>query len=200
MDKSAPTLEDYEGLTEGKRCSCGVLLRSRVLERKDHPAGWEVHGFASKQWLSVTCPNGHPESLEKLGVRREITRKDWDRPLKWLGACFLVQLAQTSRNTNLSEDQSRLYVDTNKLLEARNVTDLKNQLAETGARYDLPWLCVANVELFVLDKRADYRTGNTDRTVDSMNHYQRGEYESFALEDGAFEALKQMISATLSAS
>jgi len=41
------------------------------------------------------------------------TRQDRDRSLEWLAACFLVQVAQTSRNTDLWEDRTRLYVATN---------------------------------------------------------------------------------------
>lgn len=63
-----PTLDSYSQLIDGKECQiCSQDLSGLPIEYYDHEAGWDVKEFPNKQWLFVTCLDGHKNSLKDLG-------------------------------------------------------------------------------------------------------------------------------------
>lgn len=58
----------FANLIVGHECFvCGHDLTGMLIEGRVHPGGWNVEGCASPQWLYVTCPRGHRNSLQDLG-------------------------------------------------------------------------------------------------------------------------------------
>jgi len=55
-----------------KTCkNCQAPLSPKQMMHYDHKSGWEITGYAKKQWVYITCGKcGHQWSLSKLGVSR----------------------------------------------------------------------------------------------------------------------------------
>jgi hypothetical protein len=71
MSEAGFTLQEYEKLPMKDHCRwCDTALPETILSY-DHPGGWLVKGFASRQWLYKRCVKCDYEwSLSKLGVSR----------------------------------------------------------------------------------------------------------------------------------
>ncbi len=63
------TLKEYYGMVKTTTCRwCGDSLSTKV-DYYEHSGGYDVVGFAKRQWLSVKCQEcGYDWSLWKLGV------------------------------------------------------------------------------------------------------------------------------------
>lgn len=77
----AKSIGDYEAEVIGCPCGdCGEILGAAgtadfgvptapFIDNYPHPQGWEVEGFAERQWLYITCEHcRYQNALWKLGV------------------------------------------------------------------------------------------------------------------------------------
>jgi hypothetical protein len=69
-DHDAPlSTQDYEDLSDDECPTCGAPLSH--VKGYSHEGGWDVRGFARKQWLYRTCPKCRYDwALWKIGVSR----------------------------------------------------------------------------------------------------------------------------------
>lgn len=127
-------------------------------------------------------------------AERDNSNHDRESSLTWLAACYLEQLARPySRNRSLDEDRERMIDRASEMIEIRGKKYIDSQLIRKGARLEIPWLCIANVELFVLDDRKTYSNAEIDKAVDSLSGKERAEYVPFVLEEGPARALQDLI-------
>jgi predicted nucleic acid-binding Zn ribbon protein len=65
------TIKDYQKQLDGKKCRfCKEKLEHCEIKMYNHPAGYEVEGMTSPQWLYVVCPKcGYEWSLKKLNIQ-----------------------------------------------------------------------------------------------------------------------------------
>jgi hypothetical protein len=95
-----PTLQGYEQMLKGKKCSkCGEGdLEGLPITHYDHVGGWQVEGFANRQWLYVTCPACNFQvSLRKVGIAGKATGLEQAGEEHRLGlrlSCFGLSLAE----------------------------------------------------------------------------------------------------------
>ena len=71
------TLKEFAAKAAGRPCnSCSRPLPATIeIEHYDHDGGWEVEGFAVKQWLYATCPAcEYQNALWKLGIKGDENR------------------------------------------------------------------------------------------------------------------------------
>ena len=65
------TLAEYAQRVASRPCvGCNIPLPPAVkVERYNHIGGWEIEGFAVRQWLYVVCPKcEYQNALWKLGI------------------------------------------------------------------------------------------------------------------------------------
>ena len=67
------TLREFELLVKDRPCAgCGAPLPDKI-DLYPHSGGWQVAGYAGRQWLSVHCDTcEYDSSLWKLGLHGDV--------------------------------------------------------------------------------------------------------------------------------
>ncbi len=189
-------------------CRWSTLSSNYSIDRKVNPMWCTKYEYKVDRrdicriyWFERTSGFGSElnEGATDVAERGGTNYPDKEYIITWLAACYLQQLANPwVKNRNLSGDRTRLYDEVAKMLETKSKKDLKKHLLEQGARYDIPWLCVANVKLFILDDRNTYSNHSVDVFVDDFSAEQRDEYIDWFLDEGPHQAFGGVVSHWLS--
>lgn len=83
-----PSLDEYYQMAIGKMCfgCCKDLVDgSFTIDYYQHEGGWQVAGFADRQWLATKCSCGYCTSLTKIQIAGKATWEEQEAEEKRRG-------------------------------------------------------------------------------------------------------------------